>query len=299
MVVPDEILEERCGRWIHKASGRSYHTKFAPPKSLKEGDTPSAETMLDDETGEPLIRMPGRARIRSSLLLVQIRHAIRYFEARYGEMTVSMGRDAYGTYYTVEAADLNTRALTQRLKSNLVIEKGNMYRYWLPEHVYFKSPASPLPPPLSPPLTAILNKGPRRESPAAPLTLTDILKAHDNDILYKGPRLSPPFTDILSSTPTPTPTPTSSPTLVTPAKSIAQQSGKRQGSTQQASAGEGEPGRKKPRQSPAPKTERRQAPAKAPTADSQPQELFGAQVQPKDVTYDPPEFIAIGDDMFE
>ena len=55
--VPDEILEERiCGRWIHKASGRSYHTKFAPPKSLKEGDTPSAETMLDDETGEPLMQ---------------------------------------------------------------------------------------------------------------------------------------------------------------------------------------------------------------------------------------------------
>ena len=100
-------------------------------------------------------------------------------------------------------------------------------------------------------------------------------------------------------TPTPTPTPTSRPTLVTPAKSIAQQSGKRQGSTQQASAGEGQPDRKKPRQSPAPKTERRQAPAKAPPADSQPQELFGAQMQPKDLTYDPPEFIAIGDDMFE
>merc|ERR1719356_1420153 len=55
--VPDEILTERiCGRWIHKPSGRSYHVKFAPPKSLKEGDTPSSETMMDDETGEPLIR---------------------------------------------------------------------------------------------------------------------------------------------------------------------------------------------------------------------------------------------------
>ena len=32
--VPDSILEERiCGRWIHKKSGRSYHVKFAPPKS--------------------------------------------------------------------------------------------------------------------------------------------------------------------------------------------------------------------------------------------------------------------------
>ena len=35
--VPDAVLTERiCGRWIHKASGRSYHVKFAPPKSLGE-----------------------------------------------------------------------------------------------------------------------------------------------------------------------------------------------------------------------------------------------------------------------
>lgn len=45
--VPDSILEERiCGRRIHKASGRSYHLKFAPPKV--EGK--------DDKTGEPLIQ---------------------------------------------------------------------------------------------------------------------------------------------------------------------------------------------------------------------------------------------------
>merc|ERR1711904_736154 len=56
--VPDSILEERiCGRWIHKASGRSYHTKFAPPKSLA-GRTPSTETMLDDQTGQPLMQRP-------------------------------------------------------------------------------------------------------------------------------------------------------------------------------------------------------------------------------------------------
>merc|ERR1712232_240879 len=55
--VPEEILEERiCGRWIHKASGRSYHVKNVPPKSLKAGMTPSPETMLDDETGEPLMQ---------------------------------------------------------------------------------------------------------------------------------------------------------------------------------------------------------------------------------------------------
>ena len=55
--VPDEALTERiCGRWIHKESGRSYHVKFAPPKSLQEGNTPSVTTMLDDETGEPLMQ---------------------------------------------------------------------------------------------------------------------------------------------------------------------------------------------------------------------------------------------------
>merc|ERR1719440_2627311 len=54
--VPDEVLTERiCGRWVHKASGRSYHIKFAPPKSLGDAK-PSVETMLDDETGEPLMQ---------------------------------------------------------------------------------------------------------------------------------------------------------------------------------------------------------------------------------------------------
>ena len=53
--VPDEVLTERiCGRWVHKASGRSYHVKFARPKSLGEGEAPSEATMLDDETGDVL-----------------------------------------------------------------------------------------------------------------------------------------------------------------------------------------------------------------------------------------------------
>lgn len=57
--VPDSVLEERiCGRWIHKSSGRSYHNKFNPPKSMKVGEDgkPVEGTMLDDETGEPLIQ---------------------------------------------------------------------------------------------------------------------------------------------------------------------------------------------------------------------------------------------------
>jgi adenylate kinase len=60
--VPDAVLEERiCGRWIHKASGRSYHVKFAPPKSMKLDPStgkPIPESMKDDETAEPLIQRP-------------------------------------------------------------------------------------------------------------------------------------------------------------------------------------------------------------------------------------------------
>ncbi|XWS37132.1 hypothetical protein CRYUN_Cryun19dG0017200 [Craigia yunnanensis] len=45
--IDDAILEERItARWIHPASGRTYHTKFAPPK------VPG----VDDVTGEPLIQ---------------------------------------------------------------------------------------------------------------------------------------------------------------------------------------------------------------------------------------------------
>ena len=45
--VPDSLLVERVtGRWVHPASGRSYHEKFAPPKV----------SGVDDITGEPLIK---------------------------------------------------------------------------------------------------------------------------------------------------------------------------------------------------------------------------------------------------
>ena len=57
--VPDSVLQERiCGRWIHKKSGRSYHVKFAPPKSLKPGEEPTNKNMKDDETGEDLMQRP-------------------------------------------------------------------------------------------------------------------------------------------------------------------------------------------------------------------------------------------------
>nr|BAQ25455.1 adenylate kinase [Diplonema papillatum] len=47
--VPDETLVDRLsGRWIHKASGRSYHTIYNPPKN----------DHLDDITGEKLEQRP-------------------------------------------------------------------------------------------------------------------------------------------------------------------------------------------------------------------------------------------------
>lgn len=57
--IPDAVLEERiCGRWIHKASGRSYHVKFAPPKSMKLDASGAVvkESMKDDATGEALMQ---------------------------------------------------------------------------------------------------------------------------------------------------------------------------------------------------------------------------------------------------
>lgn len=44
--VPMAQVERVTGRWIHPASGRSYHEKFAPPKNPG----------VDDITGEPLIK---------------------------------------------------------------------------------------------------------------------------------------------------------------------------------------------------------------------------------------------------
>ncbi|MFW7341167.1 adenylate kinase [Pollutimonas sp. H1-120] len=46
IVVPEEnIIERMSGRRVHPASGRSYHTKFNPPKTPDQ----------DDVTGEPLV----------------------------------------------------------------------------------------------------------------------------------------------------------------------------------------------------------------------------------------------------
>jgi adenylate kinase len=57
--VEEKVLKERIsGRWVHKESGRSYHAKARPPKSLPKGKRPSLSNMKDDETGEPLMQRP-------------------------------------------------------------------------------------------------------------------------------------------------------------------------------------------------------------------------------------------------
>ncbi|KAG6543470.1 hypothetical protein Mapa_015140 [Marchantia paleacea] len=75
--IADSILEERItGRWIHPASGRSYHTKFAPPK--KPG--------IDDITGEKLIqRKDDNAAVLKSRLEAfhkQTSPVINYYERK-------------------------------------------------------------------------------------------------------------------------------------------------------------------------------------------------------------------------
>lgn len=53
--LPDAAAAERIsGRWVHEDSGRSYHATYCRPKSLPEGEAPTEENMLDDETGEEL-----------------------------------------------------------------------------------------------------------------------------------------------------------------------------------------------------------------------------------------------------
>jgi adenylate kinase len=68
-----EIVERMSGRRIHRASGRSYHVKFHPPKV--EG--------RDDETGEPLVQRDDDRREtvekRLSVYRAQTRPLVDYY----------------------------------------------------------------------------------------------------------------------------------------------------------------------------------------------------------------------------
>ena len=45
--IDDSLLLDRVvGRWIHKASGRSYHSKFNPPKVAGRDDVSNISLIL-------------------------------------------------------------------------------------------------------------------------------------------------------------------------------------------------------------------------------------------------------------
>ena len=55
--VPDDIITKRaCGRWIHKASGRTYHSEFAPPKVPGKDDVTGEDLMQRPDDKEDIIR---------------------------------------------------------------------------------------------------------------------------------------------------------------------------------------------------------------------------------------------------
>lgn len=103
--VNDEVLVERiCGRWVHKESGRSYHVKYRPPKSL-ENKAPSPETMLDDETNEALMQRAD-----------DTEEALKSRLAGYYEMTVPL-LDYYKD--VVVKMDANSTQTTEELRASV------------------------------------------------------------------------------------------------------------------------------------------------------------------------------------
>lgn len=73
--VPDAVLTERiCGRWIHKASGRSYHVKFAPPKSL--GELVNIRHEKEDGGGKGQMMRERYARLRTNSLPCALFYAL-------------------------------------------------------------------------------------------------------------------------------------------------------------------------------------------------------------------------------
>ncbi|KAK9811441.1 hypothetical protein WJX72_003964 [[Myrmecia] bisecta] len=87
--VPDSLLVERVtGRWIHPASGRSYHEKFAPPK------VPG----VDDITGEPLIRRKDdnaeTLKTRLAAFQAQTTPLVQYYKDRVVHIAADKSQDA-------------------------------------------------------------------------------------------------------------------------------------------------------------------------------------------------------------
>jgi adenylate kinase len=72
------LLERLAGRWTHPASGRTYHEKFAPPKTAG----------IDDVSGEPLVQRPDdkedTIRKRLAVYADQTAPLVAYYQAGAG-----------------------------------------------------------------------------------------------------------------------------------------------------------------------------------------------------------------------
>eukprot|EP00796_Vickermania_ingenoplastis_P006321 gene6321-4550_t len=105
----DVILERTSGRWIHKASGRSYHEVFRPPK------VPG----IDDVTGDPLYQRDDDKRElcerRLGIYKKQIEPLTAFYESR-GLLTVVQANRAVEAVTATLRSVLDPIAIATGLK---------------------------------------------------------------------------------------------------------------------------------------------------------------------------------------
>ena len=132
--VPDAVLEERiCGRWVHKASGRSYHVKFNPPMSLPKGKEAKPKYMLDDLTKEPLMqRSDDTAEALVSRLKAYHAQTVPVLTTARQAVGVDANRGLDAVWADIDAAtggnDLRLRTTERtklRRRASVLIDRGN------------------------------------------------------------------------------------------------------------------------------------------------------------------------------
>src|SRR3546814_10193044 len=69
------IIERMSGRRVHPASGRSYHTKFNPPKTPDQDDVTGEPLVLRDDDREETVRH------RLSVYREQTRPLVDYYSS--------------------------------------------------------------------------------------------------------------------------------------------------------------------------------------------------------------------------
>jgi adenylate kinase len=72
--VPEsDIIERMSGRWVHPASGRSYHVKFNPPKAAGKDDVTGDDLVQRDDDREETVRK------RLAVYVAQTRPLVDYY----------------------------------------------------------------------------------------------------------------------------------------------------------------------------------------------------------------------------